>query len=266
MNRPTQLPDRPAVLISTHLEPELVERIRQTVEVEMLYAPDLLPTPRYGNDHGGTHPTLSPADERRWLQLLAAADIAFDFDWRDPAHLLTNAPRLQWVQATSAGIGGFVKRHGLDADGLVLTTAAGTHAAPLAEFALTGVLHFVKNVPHLLSAQQQHHWERHVSGQLAGRRATVVGLGSIGRRVVSAFDALGVHVTGVGRSGSSYDLPTGVTTVAIESLDDVLGETDILVLAVPLTNQTREPHRRREGGGPPPRCHRREHCAGAGDR
>ena len=238
MTRPSQLPDRPAVLISTYLEPELVERIRQSVEVEMLYAPELLPVPRYGNDHGGDGPTLSPTQERQWLQMLSNADVAFDFDWRDPGRLLTNAPRLTWVQATSAGIGGFVKRHGLDGGELTLTTAAGTHAAPLAEFALTGVLHFVKDVPHLMSRQREHHWERHVSGQLAGRRATVVGLGSIGRQVAAALDALGVHVTGVGRSGGAYDLPAGVATVAIENLDDVLGATDILVLAVPLTAET----------------------------
>ena len=238
MTRPTQLPERPAVLISTYLEPELVERLRQSLDVEMLYAPELLPAPRYGNDHGGTPPTLSPAQEHRWLQLLTTADVAFDFDWRDPAQLLTNAPRLQWVQATSAGIGGFVKRHGLDGGDLRITTAAGTHAAPLAEFAVAGVLHFVKNVPHLMSRQREHHWERHVSGQLAGRRATIVGLGSIGRQVAAAFNALGVHVTGVGRSGRAYDLPAGVASVAIEKLDDVLGSTDILVLAVPLTAET----------------------------
>ncbi|MEP7332282.1 MAG: D-2-hydroxyacid dehydrogenase [Terracoccus sp.] len=238
MTRPTQLPDRPAVLISTYLEPELVERMRQSLDAELLYAPELLPSPRFGNDHDGTHPTLSPAQERQWLQMLTTADVAFDFDWRDPAQLLTNAPRLQWVQATSAGIGGFVKRHGLDGGELRLTTAAGTHAAPLAEFAVAGVLHLVRDVPHLMTRQREHHWERHVSGQLAGRRATIVGLGSIGRHVAAAFDALGVHVTGVGRSGSTYDLPAGVATVAIENLDDVLGATDVLVLAVPLTTQT----------------------------
>ncbi len=238
MSRPTELPDRPCVLISTYLEPHLVDRIVDGLDAEVLYSPDLLPTPRYGNDHGGVRPTLSDADERRWLDLLARADVAYDFDWRAPADLLTNAPRLQWVQATSAGIGGFVQRYGLDGGELVLTTAAGTHAAPLAEFALAGVLHFVKDVPGLLAHQRAHHWERHVSGQLAGRRATVVGLGSIGRQVVHVFDLLGMRVTGVGRVGGSYDLPAGVTQVSTEQLDDVLAATDVLVLATPLTPET----------------------------
>lgn len=238
MTRPPRLPDRPSVLISTYLEPHLVARVGDSVDVKMLYAPELLPVPRYGNDHGGVHPTLAPAQERRWLQMLASADVAFDFDWRDPARLLTNAPLLQWVQATSAGIGGFVKRYGLDSGEIALTTAAGTHAAPLAEFAVAGVLHFVKDVPQLLARQREHHWERHVSGQLAGRRATVVGLGSIGRKVATVLDTLGAHVTGVGRPGSTYHLPAGVDTVAIESLNEALKVTNILVLAVPLTTET----------------------------
>lgn len=238
MNRPTDLPDRPSVLISTYLEPHLVKRIADSLEVDVLYAAELLPTPRYGNDHGGVRPTLSEADERRWLDLLARADVAFDFDWRAPGDLLTNAPRLQWVQATSAGIGGFVERYGLDGGDLVLTTAAGTHAAPLAEFALAGVLHFVKDVPGLLAHQRDHHWERHVSGQLAGRRATVVGLGSIGLQVVHVFDLLGMRVTGVGRVGGSYDLAPHVTQVTTEQLDEVLPTTDVLVLAIPLTGET----------------------------
>ena len=238
MNRPTTLPDHPAVLIATYLEPELVRRISTELSVDVLYDPSLLPQPRYGNDHGGIRPELSASQERQWSAMLAQADVAFDFDWRAPSELLANAPCLTWVQATSAGIGGFVKRHGLDTGEIALTTAAGTHALPLAEFALAGVLYFVKDIPHLQSRRSARHWERHVSGQLAGRRATVVGLGSIGLRVVATLHALGVRVTGVGREGGSYDLPTGVPQVSTADLDTLLPSTDVLVLAVPLTDET----------------------------
>ncbi len=232
------IPSRPRILISTYLEPEHVERISSSVPCEVLYAPELLPSPRYGNDHGGTKPELTAGQQEQWSKMLAAADIAFDFDWQDPASLLTNAPRLRWVQATSAGIGGFVQRYGLDGGDLLLTTAAGTHASPLAEFAVTGALHFIKDVPGLLEHQRRHHWQRHVSGQLSGRRATVVGLGSIGRRVVELYGLLGVRVTGVGRDGGHYDLPEGVDVVSTANLDAVLPGTDILVLACPLTPET----------------------------
>ncbi|QKE85071.1 D-2-hydroxyacid dehydrogenase [Arthrobacter sp. NEB 688] len=238
MPRPTALPDEPTVLVSTYLEPGLVERIATELSVEVLYDPALLPTPRYGNDHGGVRPELSADEEQRWLDLLARADVAFDFDWRAPEQMWANAPRLVWVQATSAGIGGFVKRYGLDGGEVVLTTAAGTHARMLAEFALAGVLHFVKDVPRLKAHQGERRWERHVSGQLAGRRATVVGLGSIGRQVVETFTALGMRVTGVGREGSTYEVPPGTQVVTTARLDEVLPTSDVLVLAIPLTDET----------------------------
>ncbi len=230
------IPPHPRILICTYLEPEYVEKIAAATACEVLYAPELLPAPRYLNDHGGIRPALTPGQDQRWSDLLAQADIAFDFDWRAPADLLSSAARLTWVQATSAGIGGFVQRFGLDAGELIFTTAAGTHAAPLAEFAVAGVLHFVKGVPGLQSAQREHHWERHVSGQLAGRRATVVGLGSIGRRVVELYSILGLDVTGVGRPGRTHDVPGRF--VSTDELDEVLPGTEILVLACPLTPET----------------------------
>lgn len=232
------VPSRPTILISTYLEPEYVERIRAAAPGDVLYEPALLPVPRYGNDHGGTRPTLTEPENRRWSEMLAAADVAFDFDWRTPAELLTSAPKLRWLQATSAGIGGFVQRHGLDAGPIVFTTAAGTHADPLAEFAVTGALHFIKDVPGLLAAQRDHHWERHVSGQLRGRRATVVGIGSIGRRVAELYTLLGLQVTAVGRPGGRYDVPEAVSVVSTDELDEVLPGTDVLVLACPLTDET----------------------------
>jgi glyoxylate/hydroxypyruvate reductase A len=228
----------PKILIATYLEPEFVDRIAASTSCEMLYAPELLPRPGYVNDHGGQRPTLTDQQEQTWLAMLAAADVAFDFDWRAPAELLTNAPNLRWVQATSAGIGGFVRRYGLDTGDLIMTTAAGTHAAPLAEFALAGALHFVKDVPGLQQSQRAHHWQRHVSGQLAGRRATVVGLGSIGRRVCDMFHILGARVTGVGRAGHTYDVPSTEQIVSTAELETVLPNTDVLILACPLTPET----------------------------
>lgn len=228
------------VLICTFLEQEHVDRIRAAWPGEVLYRPDLVPVPRYVADHGGARRELTTEQADEWRELLHRAQIAFDFDWSDPGHLLENCPQLQWVQATSAGIGGFVERYGLDRDGApVFTTAAGTHAAPLAEFALTGALYFVKDVPGLLDHQRRHHWERYTVASLAGRRVTVVGLGAIGRHTASVFAGLGAAVTGVGRPGGSRPDLAGVTTTDTDALDEVLARTDVLVLACPLTPATR---------------------------
>lgn len=121
---------------------------------------------------------------------------------------------------------------------MVFTTAAGVHATPLAEFAVAGALYFVKDVPGLLASQRAHHWQRYVSGVLAGRHAAVVGLGSTGRRVAQMYARLGVRVTGVGRPGGRYELGDCARVVSTDDLDALLPSVDILVLACPLTAAT----------------------------
>ena len=157
------------VVIAAPLEAEQAERIAKAIpdRVNVIYEPKLLPTIRYAADHGGIRPQLNAADQARWQSIVAQADIMFDFDWMSPEKLPTTAPRLRWVQATSAGIGEFVARHQLHKSSIVFTTAAGVHARPLAEFALLGLLYFWRGVPHLLREQAAHRWERYARSRLA---------------------------------------------------------------------------------------------------
>ncbi|MGK9149207.1 D-2-hydroxyacid dehydrogenase [Plantibacter flavus] len=126
----------------------------------------------------------------------------------------------------------------LERRGIEITTASGVHAIPLAEFALAGALHFVKDVPKLRRDQQARHWQRAATGQLAGRRVTVVGVGAMGRNVIRVFDAMGCHVTAVGRAGRDYGLADGVAVSSTDRLALVLPHTDVLVLCCALTPET----------------------------
>lgn len=229
------------VLIASALEAEHVARIAAVdPAVQVLYAPELLPAARYAGDHSGPPRDLSPADLERWRALRGAAVVSYDFDWLDPAGMAANCPRLRWVQATSAGIGQFIERTGLGGSDLALTTAAGVHAVPLAEFALAGVLYFVKELPGLARRQAARSWELYTTRQLAGKRVTVVGLGHIGRKTCEVFSALGAQVTGVARTaGAAPDLGVAAARViATGDLDEVLPYSDAIVLCCPLTPQT----------------------------
>jgi glyoxylate/hydroxypyruvate reductase len=227
------------VLIASPLEPEYAAAIEAAdSRLRVLYAPELLPVPRYPCDHGGVKRDLSPAELGRWSRLRAEADVSLDFDWQDPSAMAENCPRLEWVQGTSAGIGGFLERTGLIGTRLTFTTAAGVHGVPLAEFTLLGLLYFAKRMPMLLRWQADHHWERFTSGQLAGTTAVLVGLGGVGREIARTLDAVGVRVIGCGRSDRSYAVQ-GVTRYAgPDELDSVLAEADALILACPLTPST----------------------------
>lgn len=235
-----QTDDRLRVLIASPLERHQVDRIAQAMpdQIAVLYEPELLPTPRDIADHTGVPRQLSNEQRQHWRSLLAEADILFDFDWEDPAHLLERAPNVKWVQATGAGIGERVRQMGIPKDRPLLTTAAGVHGEPLAEFALLGMLYFAKDVPRLLRWKTEHHWERFGGRELDGARALLIGLGGVGRRVAEVCSALHMEVLGMRRSPDS-SLPVGVSRlVSLNELDHVLPSMDYVVVTSPYTPET----------------------------
>jgi glyoxylate/hydroxypyruvate reductase len=228
------------ILVASYLEPECVERIRtQVPQVDVVYEPELLPRPRYRSDHDGNPVDLSEAGRQRWAELLKSADVMFDFDWDQPALMPARCPSLQWVQATSAGIGGVVAEAGLAGAPFAITTAAGVHAVPLAEFVVAGVLYLIKNFPLLELRKRERVWERFSGGELSGRSAAIVGLGAIGRQVGLTLHHLGVGVTGVSRRAGVEAPPGFRTVIPVGQLDDAINGVDLLVVSCPLTRETR---------------------------
>ena len=228
------------VLIATPLEAEHAARIAAADErVTVIYEPGLLPVPRFTADHGGAPRDLTAAELAKWAELRSRADVSFDFDWQAPWEMAANCPRLRWVQGTSAGLGGFLQRTGLAQAPLVVTTAAGVHGVPLAEFALLGLLYFTKDIPGLSRWQAGRQWEPGHTRQLAGSRALLVGLGGIGREVARLAAAAGIEVTGAGRPGRSYHVPGVTSYISDNELDAALPGTDALILCCPLTDRTR---------------------------
>ena len=231
------------VVIASYLEPEHVARIAAARDGVRVHAcMDLLPPPRYAADHIGAPFARDEASERVWRDLLGRADVLFDFDYLRPANLLEHAPRLRWVQATSSGIGQFIERHGLGGRDIVFTTAAGIHGRPLAEFVVWAMIGAAKGYPRARAQQQRCHWERFSGSEILGSTLVMVGMGGIGRSVAALVRPLGVRVIGVKRDTNGCDEGAlGVDAlVPWTDLDAVLPEADHVVLACPLTPDTRQ--------------------------
>lgn len=229
------------ILVASPLEEEHVARIRafDPTGLRVVHEPDLLGIPRYVADHNGHPRTLTDAQKQHWAGLLGEADILFDFDRANAADLPRLAPRLRWVQATSSGIGEFLRRTGLDRSSILFTTAAGVHSRPLTEFVMLGLLHFFRGIPHLTAMKARRHWERYTVEGLEGKRVLIVGLGQVGRETARQCAAFGMDVWGTRRSPGG-DLPEGVTRWVSQShLREALPEVDALVLSCPLTEETR---------------------------
>jgi phosphoglycerate dehydrogenase-like enzyme len=235
-------PDDPTtVLIATPLERDLVERLREAVEgVEILFDPDVLPTPRYPSDHRGD-PSFrrDGAGEAQFEQWVARAEVTFGVPGETPEalhSLVARAPRLRWVQGTAAGMGQQVEAAGLDAadlDRVTFTSSVGVHAGQLAEFAVLGLLAFTKDLPRLVADRAAHRWGHYAVRELRGQRLLVVGLGHIGREVSRLAEGLGMEVTGVRRRPEPGER-------AVEDLPDLVPGCDAVVLALPGTDATRD--------------------------
>jgi phosphoglycerate dehydrogenase-like enzyme len=234
------------LLIASWLEPELVDRIRREVEwIEVIHEPDLLRPPRYAADHKGADRERTPEEEARWRAHLARATLLFDFDQTHLDDLPERAPNVRWIQATSAGIGQFVRRMGYAErmPATVFTTASGVHAQPLAEFVLLSMLAHVRGLLHIQEQQRRHHWERFAGSDLEGRTVVIVGHGSIGRAVGLRAGAFGMTVLGVKRTVRHEEVsdPAQLNANeihAMEALPDLLPRADFLVLAAPHTDET----------------------------
>ena len=231
------------LLIASYLEAEHVEKIKQVDHrINVIYRPDLLRPPRYSADHKGEPIPRLAAQEREWLSLLAQADILFDFDQTHIEDLPEVAPQVQWLQATSSGIGQFVHKYGYDTrmPNTTFTTAKGVHAQPLAEFCIMVMLMFHKGVPRMLEEQQRHHWERYAGTDLSGRTLVILGLGSVGERTAQLAKAFGMHVIGVKRTVEGLS-PTALSVDELydqSMLSAVLPRAEHLVIITPHTPET----------------------------
>ncbi len=235
-------PDRTTILVASYLEPVHVDAIRALDgRLEVLYEPDLLPPPRYAADHVGGAFSRSEAGEARWRGLLARADVLFDFDRTNLEALPELAPRVRWIQGTSAGIGQLVVRHRLHErmPETVFTTASGVHARPLAEFCALAMLAFSRRLFRMQELQREHRWERFAGTDLEDRTVVIYGHGAIGQAVARVARGFGMRTIGVRRRVEADPGALHADEVhPVERLPEVLPRAEFLVIAAPHTPET----------------------------
>jgi glyoxylate/hydroxypyruvate reductase len=146
------------------------------------------------------------------------------------------APKLRLLQLTSAGVDSLQPFDRIP-PAVVITNNRGTHSDKAGEYALMAILMLVNVMPRLATAQREQHWHHELCGVAKNHRLTVVGLGSLGGAAAMQASRLGMKVTGVSRSGAPH--AHCARTVTNAALDAILPETDILLLACPLTPETR---------------------------
>lgn len=187
--------------------------------------------------------------------------------WRDVEVLYTSfatqlpspdhAPRLRWIQFYSAGIDS-VLDHPLIQTAVSCTTASGVHAVTMAEYVFAVVLAWYHRLPRIIGWQQGRQWPASAERlalfsqeELAGKTIGIVGYGSIGRQVARLASAFGMRVVAIQRSDDHRDRGFQFAGVgdaegtlpdryfSPDELHSMLAESDVVIIAAPLTRTTR---------------------------
>lgn len=190
--------------------------------------------------HGVESVTVTDAEAMR--RELADADALWTwpafYDAELVALLERYAPRLRWVQLPTMGYDP-VEQYGVP-PGVSVTSAGDAYAPTVAEHAVALLLALLRRIPEAVRNAAAGNWDQSNAtriGTLHGATVAVVGFGNIGRDVALRLRGFGARVVAVTRSGRPDPLADEVATA--DRLHDVLARADAVVLAVPLTGQTR---------------------------
>ena len=152
-------------------------------------------------------------------------------------HDIEKFTSLKFIQLTSAGFDRIpldaVKKHNIE-----IHNARGVYSIPMAEYAVCGVLQLYKQTEFFNSNQKNKKWQKHRNIQeLYGKTVVVVGAGNVGTECAKRFTVFGCRVIGIdlyAREDNDFEV-----VLPFKCLADALSQADIVVLTLPLTDDTK---------------------------
>ena len=142
---------------------------------------------------------------------------------------ITKLPKLKVIQLMSAGaerVAPYIP------DGITLCNARGAHDAATAEWTVGAIVASLRNFPRFARAQEAGTWDFAVSESVAGKHVLIVGYGSIGAAVERRLAGWEVTVERIARHARPGVRP-------ITELQEALPSADVVVILVPVTDETR---------------------------
>lgn len=177
-------------------------------------------------------------DEKNALEHMPSCHILVTWGWAETRHLYQAAPHLEWVHTLSAGVEKLLFPE-IQAADTILTNSKGIHGIPVSEHVLAMMLAFSRGLTVSIRQQEAKQWRRMPTNELHDHTLAIVGLGSIGREIAKKAKALGMTVI-----ASKQELTTELFVDKLyppdgDSLLEMLAAADFVVIALPLTENTR---------------------------
>lgn len=178
------------------------------------------------------------APQERIAQELLEADIfcghaKVPVDWE----AVVKRGRLKWIQSSAAGMDHCLVPPVIRSD-IVVTSASGVLADQVAEHTLALITAWLRSLPTFFRAQEKEEFIRRPTRDLHRSRVLIVGFGGVGRRLAQVLHVFKTRIVATDRFPN--DKPPFVEKLlSPEQLPELLPESDIVILALPLNEQTR---------------------------
>ena len=173
------------------------------------------------------------------------ADAEIIITWSLRPEQFRAARNLRWIHSPAAAVHQLIFPELVNSD-VILTNSREVHGPVVAEHVIALIFALAKKLPEAVRLQQKRVWGQETiwrgrprTREVAGATLGLIGLGSIGREVAKSAAALGMRVSAV-REHPEKGSPQSVEQVfAPAQLHALLVQSDYVVLAAPLTGETR---------------------------
>jgi phosphoglycerate dehydrogenase-like enzyme len=163
--------------------------------------------------------------------------------WSLRQQQIPTAKKLRWIHSPAAAVNQLMFPELVDSE-IVVTNAREVHGPVVAEHVIALIFALAKKIPDSVRLQEKHVWGQQILWdelprirEVAGATLGIIGLGSIGRAVVTSATALGMRVIAV-REHPEKGSEGADAVFGPAQIDEVFRQADYVVLAAPVTAST----------------------------
>lgn len=188
----------------------------------------------------------NPAD-RAWTdaEILFKSEFATEIsEAASPLSVIADMPRLRWVHSIYAGLDDLASPD-LAARNIIVTNSAGVYAPMMAEYIIAMLVVLYRDLMTYMLAQTRHVWQplhplALPTQELYGKQLGIIGYGSVGRYLAPVARAFGMKVWGMRRTPTLPANEPLDRMLTPNELDELLQESDIVVISASLNKSTRQ--------------------------
>jgi D-2-hydroxyacid dehydrogenase (NADP+) len=217
------------VVLTTPLDERNIQKIAAVGKgISIDQVSGLIVAERKGND----------SEKERLDLLLREAEVLYGYIHHFPKDLPKRVSRLRWIQSMTAGIDRLPDE--IMKSTIHITNTSGIHGTSIGEVVLEMMLMFIKDAPACFQMKQNRQWKRYKQRLLRDQTAGIIGLGKIGREIARLCKAFEMTVIGIRNSdGTDRPFPEVDRVYSRQALPELLSASDFVILALPLTNESR---------------------------